>query len=224
MFRRLLRFVVAAFCLLSLLAVLGVSWLWWEYRQGRGYQVDASLGRTYVTLASETPNGRTGILVVRGWPGRASFRAWTQRAADNNPLYWADLRVRPWHRFHLISQSGHCVVCVRNDTGEPVRWSPGQMPSKGSVGYSRLMSLWTMGGIPHGAVIGIAMVPPLAWWGVRWRRARKRRRRLRLGLCLACGYDLRHSPDKCPECGTAASVKPPTNPSRANVPSTTSAG
>ena len=35
MIRRLLRFTLAAFCLLSLLAALGVSWLWWENRHER---------------------------------------------------------------------------------------------------------------------------------------------------------------------------------------------
>jgi hypothetical protein len=48
----------------------------------------------------------------------------------------------------------------------------------------------------------VAFLPTLTLL-VRARRAYTRRRALRLTHCHQCGYDLRATPQRCPECGTA---------------------
>jgi hypothetical protein len=60
--------------------------------------------------------------------------------------------------------------------------------------------------VPHWFVLLLCIPFPLIWF----RRFRRHRYRLRHGLCIKCGYDLRESFDKCPECGTP--VKKPEQP------------
>jgi hypothetical protein len=55
-----------------------------------------------------------------------------------------------------------------------------------------------MGAIRLWPVATVLAVLP-AIWTLRFLR---RCRRQRLGICLACGYDLRATPGRCPECGT----------------------
>jgi hypothetical protein len=50
---------------------------------------------------------------------------------------------------------------------------------------------------PFWALVAVTGVAP-ALWGLRHARRGSLRRR---GLCPSCGYDLRASPERCPECG-----------------------
>jgi hypothetical protein len=54
--------------------------------------------------------------------------------------------------------------------------------------------------VPHWFVAAAIAAPGAAFA----RRAAARRRRAAHGLCQSCGYDLRATPGRCPECGTAS--------------------
>jgi hypothetical protein len=56
---------------------------------------------------------------------------------------------------------------------------------------------------PHWALLIPASIIP----GVRLLSFAQRRRRRITGACRNCGYDLRATPDRCPECGTEAKTQ-----------------
>ena len=55
--------------------------------------------------------------------------------------------------------------------------------------------------VPHWVVATAGALRPLLWLAAVTPKRLRLRRRKRLGLCLECGYDLRESPERCPECG-----------------------
>lgn len=135
---------------------------------------------------SDTPAGVTAV----SWDaGRVTYYEMRLSAAD--PMVGAILRttVRPgigggnW-------RAGGFVVQWR----EPIGVTFGNSPAPFNAGALTVLSVpfW----FPAAA---FALPPAVMLW-----RGHTRRRRLRLGLCLRCGYDLRASGGRCPECGTVA--------------------
>jgi len=76
--------------------------------------------------------------------------------------------------------------------------------------------LCLLSGAPRGAAEVVLQCVTIGANGVLWgyglawlvnlgrgRAARRIQKRRKLGQCIVCGYDLRATPDRCPECGTA---------------------
>ena len=59
---------------------------------------------------------------------------------------------------------------------------------------------------PYWKIVLLLLSWPVAYF-VPWNLLSVRQRRIRHGLYPACGYDLRATPDRCPECGTVPKKK-----------------
>lgn len=57
-------------------------------------------------------------------------------------------------------------------------------------------------GLPHWFVATLGALLPIYWLATV--RVRIRRNRRPPGFCQSCGYDLRATPEQCPECGLIA--------------------
>ena len=68
-------------------------------------------------------------------------------------------------------------------------WRPAMSQGNAFWGRDILVPLW----------IPTVLFAAMFWWS--FLPLRRRRKRKKLGLCRKCGYDLRASKERCPECG-----------------------
>jgi hypothetical protein len=88
------------------------------------------------------------------------------------------------------------LLGLRWDSGEPIPARTNYLePRAGHFAGDKYFLA-----IPHSLIV-LLTAPWPAWWFVR---QRKRNARRLAGLCQHCGYDLRASPERCPECGATA--------------------
>jgi hypothetical protein len=139
--------------------------------------------------------------------GRAEFTRFYQEFPRNMPrrMTWHYMSFpldrimmprNPWgpgdqHKWHLLGFGGSVITPESN---------PGMWP--GSRSTHLVVPLWAL-------TLLFALYP--AWYAARWRRAIKRSRQIRAGRCQQCGYDLRASKDRCPECGSPVNALDPSD-------------
>ena len=93
-------------------------------------------------------------------------------------------------------------------TSDPIHPGPrlGSWAAFGHVAGREPGVAWWRVYFPHWIIPVGASILPLRWWVLyrgRWRGELRWGR----GHCCKCGYDLRATPGRCPECGTAAAGK-----------------
>jgi hypothetical protein len=77
--------------------------------------------------------------------------------------------------------------------------------------FTPMLDYWRLD-VRLGELVGLLCILPAMWisrQAVRGLRALAARQRSHNGLCPTCGYDLRASPLRCPECGRPVASSPP---------------
>jgi hypothetical protein len=189
---RFLRILRAAISVLSLLFCFAITFVW-----VRGYFVADSFqqystidiqNRSYRPII-QVDTGKGGIAFTRTfWSGPIGSLA-TQSGIPSQPLiHWKqsplypDFRFRPSPPPFLGFKFKRIAASLPN--GSTVRVFAFVLP---------LWSVWL--------VFLLVSIPELLY------RYRLFRRHRNPGLCPNCGYDLRASPEKCPECGHCATLR-----------------
>ena len=117
--------------------------------------------------------------------------------------YWVrdDVMYRSVNVWSVIGQCRFVTASPR--TG--FRWEMDtNVPRKEDYSHYAAFSFERDGGrphlcVPHWFVACLFAAVPTAWVSLYARR----RHLLACGRCAACGYDLRATPERCPECGAA---------------------
>jgi hypothetical protein len=119
----------------------------------------------------------------------AEAREWFELYFRDHPAGWTRNRHDPWGYPKVASAAPPPF----DRLGVVVSREP--WPGMGGQAYPCLRAA-----VPFWLLTSLLAMPPLAI-SRRWLRSRTR---MRNGLCPSCGYDLRATPCRCPECGATA--------------------
>jgi hypothetical protein len=177
-----MRRLLDIFAGVSLLLCVAVCVLWVRsYRLSERVEWQGQAGWRSVRSAT----GQVEVaLLVADWSGHP--------AEFHGPRYERDVARRPFNWLMLLCGSA-------GDTRASWEWGGFAWHERHNRAQGVLHAVaWA----PFWSVATATGLPPVGWAAGRW-RSRRRGRRNGAGYCRACGYDLRATPQRCPECGLA---------------------
>ena len=203
--RRVGRWLVRIGVALSLVLAVGRGVLW-----GRSYKGTDNL--TYqraddegngVRVRSAGVRSSSGVITLSGGYDRYGYNLWTQIDRQNSP-YWPKVGAGWRLKIEWPDRDKFPPLSVR---WEQVFRFAGVVSKRYSNGPpDGRFNDWTHWHIPHSHLLALFCLPPLLWLALAARRGIQRRGRRCRGECLDCGYDLRATPGRCPECGGEAAA------------------
>ena len=192
--RKLFRHLLNVVTVLSLLVCVAVAVLWVRSYRGGGEGAEHfSLRGNWQTVPPPERHRNTRPPRYQALPPAASI-VWRFAESSEGRLTVA------WHREAYAA--GDDVSPARVDAWV---WHPSLRRDRPSLPTgSRTLSVYRAD-FRHWHLLLMAGALPLLRLPGLWRRLR----RPRAGACPNCGYDLRATPDRCPECGqTPATTSP----------------
>ena len=189
--KALRRIALIGVTAVSLVGCVGCAVLW-----ARCYLVPQTQNDALMVWKVEAAGGQARQRVVRVCSHSGALHADYDSSAFSGPPVPTPVRgwaTTPWRAERVASKSvlagvrGRQVAGFRfwteGEDGRP--WGSNHV--KDSIGVS----------VPYWAMVGVLGVLPGVWW----RRRRSRDGDRVAGRCSKCGYDLRATPGRCPECG-----------------------
>lgn len=164
------------FAILSLLLLCATAWCWrGSYRDAQGLVLLLDKGRA------------SGIISTRG----VLRFAWTDLLLDDRRAWTIQTFTIPDDQAQVLEEM---IVSAPNHSA---RWKSFSFARGESLGDVRTRHVSVS--IPHWLAVALLAILPIRRLLLVWRQWRRQRN----NQCLACGYDLRESKDRCPECGAA---------------------
>jgi len=199
--RRLLRWALNLVALVSALLFVATCVLWVRSRTPRNDRFLLSVGRYHFEVGQY--NTHQFLQTMGKWTGPAEARLSCAPMSDLDPsgryeFYIEMGEISGWRALGFDGESGLIHAWATED-GVPVGMSPRHI--------AVALPYWAIFEPPFLAIAVATALTPLGWVAICLIARHQRLRRCKPAQCHSCGYDLRATPERCPECGTAPARK-----------------